>query len=583
MRRLVAALLLAAAGACSDPAPPPPPGPASVVEAVSAQDLRVTYDTLLTRTAVVRVRDAGGRPVPGVPVRWAAQQSSVDPAESLTDAIGEARTTWRLRGITAREIPARLEAAVLTTHGTRAVGFTAHVDPGAPVVATVVRFDTLPRRTGLVVEVGQRVRFTTFGRDAFGNGVSDTPAAWSVHDTTRARIEAATGVLTGVAQGVVRVVAAIPGVRPVADARALVVDPLRSREVAAGANWSAPRAAAGAARCWGARFTGPFAPADDVVPPTAVLPGTRLARLTGAGTAACAMEEGAATVWCWRGRETGVGAPTPPVPQRALVGAGDAAAVTALAVGDRSICAADAAGAVRCAPYAVRPTAGGGELDVGAAAPVATLGPVTALAASDSLTCGAVGDGVWCWTTSAAVTRTALARCAVGLAASRLDVSPSRVWAGDAAGAVRCAPRVPAGFAVWVAAPLTAPLRTLAVGAYVLCGVTPDARLRCSGTNAAGLMQRRDFEPVPVEIDAPSPDGSGWSAVAVSDELMPPDQPGLAPHAPHACAVTGAGRTYCWGANVRAQLGVPNEFPCGSRPSVPCSPTPLPVPSASRD
>lgn len=66
--------------------------------------------------------------------------------------------------------------------------------------------------------------------------------------------------------------------------------------------------------------------------------------------------------------------------------------------------------------------------------------------------------------------------------------------------------------------------------------------------------------------------------MAVTDYARPTGaQPRLSTG--HACAVTGAGRTYCWGANNPAQLGVPNEHGRGTQPSVPCGPTPLPVPS----
>ncbi|GLC26517.1 Ig-like domain-containing protein [Roseisolibacter agri] len=572
-RRLLRALLLASSVGCgSDPVVETPGAPVAL-EPVSAQDFTFQAGPVATAELAVRVRDDAGRPVPGVTVTWEPAQR-VDPIVTSTDARGEARTTWRIGTQATGVVPVEAVATLTTAAGTRTVGFRARVNPGPVVLATVLRADTLPRRTGLVIEVGQRVRFTTFGRDSLGNAVQDAPATWSTSNPARATIEATTGILTGVAQGAVRVLGAIPTASPVPNATALIVDALRSREVAAGANWSCALDAAGAASCWGARFTGAFAPADSVVAPRAVLPGVRLSALTGAGAAVCALDGGADVAWCWRGRETGVAAPVPLDPQRAIAGGG----LRALAVGDRQVCAADAVGAVRCAAFVVRTATEGGDLDVRAPAAIVLPGAARRLAASDSLTCAALDEGVHCWPTSAALMFGAAARVEGSGPATLLDLSPTRLCTGDAEGRVRCAPRVGTGFGAWADA-LPAPVRQLAVGAYVTCGIAGDGRLLCAGTNAAGLLQRRDFDPPTTQLDAPSPDGTGWSAVAVSDELMPPDQVGLVPFAPHACAITGAGRTYCWGANVRAQLGVPNEFPCGNRPSVPCSPTPLPVPS----
>lgn len=573
MRRRLAALLLAATASCSDPAPAPP-GPAATLEPVSAQDLRFAAGPEAVATLAVRVRDARGRPVPGVTVRWSSESVGLEPSETLTDAMGEARATWRLGEQVTGALPRRAEAIVTTAAGPRVIGFSARIDAGPVVIATVLRADTLPRRTGLVLEVGQRARFTTFGRDAFGNAVQDAQAAWSTADPSRATVEATTGVVTGVAQGAVRVLAAIPTASPVANATILVVDRLRAREVAVGESWSCALEPAATIACWGARFSGAFAPSDSVIAPPRVAPTLRFDVLAGGAAFACGLDVGGGAAWCWSARDTGVVPPTPAVPVRALAGGN---ALVSLAVGDAHVCASTAAGAVRCAT--LRPDVARDTLVAGAAREVALPARALHVTASDSIGCAATGAAALCWTVAADGVGTPTPLAGAG-SPVRVEASPTRLCVLDVGGTARCAARSAAGIGEWTS-PWTEPTARIAVGTAITCGITRDARLLCVaiGAGGGGLLQRRDFDPPVDRLDAISPDGSGWRAVAVSDAQYIVAA-GSAQATPHACGVTGAGRTYCWGANTRGQLGVPNAETCGTRPSIPCAPTPLPVPSA---
>ena len=105
------------------PPPPPPttPGPAVKLEMVSGNGQSAKAGTELEIPLVVRVVDAGGRPVPAVLVTWTASDGgSPRPLPTtLTDAQGLASVRWRLGN------PERTQTMRAAVIGLPSVTFTA--------------------------------------------------------------------------------------------------------------------------------------------------------------------------------------------------------------------------------------------------------------------------------------------------------------------------------------------------------------------------------------------------------------------------------------------------------------------------
>ncbi|HEX8904986.1 MAG TPA: Ig-like domain-containing protein [Longimicrobiaceae bacterium] len=91
--RYLPLLLLAVLPACStDPEPPTP----ARVDVVSGADQDGAFNQALAQPLVVRVVDSKGRAVPSTTVLWTASGGTLSPPSSLTDASGQASTTWTL-------------------------------------------------------------------------------------------------------------------------------------------------------------------------------------------------------------------------------------------------------------------------------------------------------------------------------------------------------------------------------------------------------------------------------------------------------------------------------------------------------
>jgi hypothetical protein len=174
----VAVLLL---GACSERADLDPTRPgggaAASVEAVSGQGQAAVVGTELAEPVVVRVRDAQGRAVAGVPVSFVVVSGggSVFLGQALTDAEGIARERWTLGASTAE--PQRLEARALDGAGSPLVEtFTAAPRPDAPARVEAASAEARAGVAGRVLGSPLEVRVT----DRYGNPVAGVEVRWTV-------------------------------------------------------------------------------------------------------------------------------------------------------------------------------------------------------------------------------------------------------------------------------------------------------------------------------------------------------------------------------------------------------------------
>ncbi|MFO7894267.1 MAG: Ig-like domain-containing protein [Longimicrobiales bacterium] len=162
--------------------------PAAVVAAAAGDEQTAAVGETLPQPLTVRVVDAEGLPVTGLPVAWSVSAGSVDPDTSLTDGDGLASTRWTLETVpgldTLTATVAGLPPAVMTA---RAV-----VGPVARIVLDPAA-DTLDF-------LGDSVRIAATAVDAYGNPVPDVTVAWSSADPAIATVSDA-GMVTAVAIG----------------------------------------------------------------------------------------------------------------------------------------------------------------------------------------------------------------------------------------------------------------------------------------------------------------------------------------------------------------------------------------------
>ncbi|HEY0930478.1 MAG TPA: hypothetical protein VGE27_11215 [Gemmatimonas sp.] len=157
-----------AISACKDDSPPPP---AAIAAVTSTALTGVVGESVGTVT--VKVTDAGGGVVSGVPVTFAVTDGggSVAPSADTTDNAGLASTTWRLGNtVTAQRVTATAQGV------TGNVNFTATASAGAPATIAVQAGDNQTAVAGAAVATAPSVVL----RDRFNNPVPGVSVFFTV-------------------------------------------------------------------------------------------------------------------------------------------------------------------------------------------------------------------------------------------------------------------------------------------------------------------------------------------------------------------------------------------------------------------
>jgi adhesin/invasin len=157
-----------AISACKDDSPPPP----SAVVAITSTALAGTVGESVG-TLTVKVTDAGGGVVSGVPVVFAVAEGggTVAPAADTTDNSGLASTTWRLgQQVVAQRVTATAQGV------TGNVSFVATASAGAPATIAVQAGDNQTAVAGAAVATAPSVVL----RDRFNNPVPGVSVFFTV-------------------------------------------------------------------------------------------------------------------------------------------------------------------------------------------------------------------------------------------------------------------------------------------------------------------------------------------------------------------------------------------------------------------
>ncbi|MDB4948047.1 MAG: hypothetical protein JWM27_696 [Gemmatimonadetes bacterium] len=172
-KRSVSVLLLvsAALASCDSPSGPSPAGEAGAITVLAGDQQSGTVGADLGTSLSVKVTDAGGKPVKGVPVVFqvTAGGGALSAGSLPTDAAGVAQTRWTL-GTVARDTQ-RVEARVndpTTGAALATVRFRAVAQPDTPAALTKVAGDAQTGSVGAALVDSLAVRLT----DRFGNAVA---------------------------------------------------------------------------------------------------------------------------------------------------------------------------------------------------------------------------------------------------------------------------------------------------------------------------------------------------------------------------------------------------------------------------
>jgi hypothetical protein len=149
------------------------PVPASLT-VVSGEGQRAGVGKRLGEPVAVQVVSRGGRPIAGVPVRFAVGDGgSVEPAVDTSDAQGVARATWTLGAL-----PGRQRLSPVVDGITAAPLVVAEADPMPANTRVTLASEGAAGMVGSLIGEPVVIRVT----DSAGTAMADLPVAWTVGD-----------------------------------------------------------------------------------------------------------------------------------------------------------------------------------------------------------------------------------------------------------------------------------------------------------------------------------------------------------------------------------------------------------------
>jgi alpha-tubulin suppressor-like RCC1 family protein len=554
---LLAPLLLAAAllSACGEPTASKPA--ASQMTIVGGDGQMDTIDAVLRYALAVEVTDVTGKPVQGAKVTWSAGGAGTITPGGRTDERGIATAVWKL-GHAQGEV-----MATATTDGVMlGAMFQATIRSGAPASGTISFTPDTMVTYGAAQPI--RVRFL----DRTGNPASDYPVDWgSATPAVPWEYQPHTD-WNGEANATWRPAQAGLNTATITSGSASLTASVRVQGYAAAALGTAHTCAlttVGRVYCWGQGNGGELGDGTSTrrgkLLPVA---GEHVFVQIAAGESTTCGLEATGTMYCWGADGYGqAGTGTVAASHPAPVVAAGGMAFRGIAVGGRTACGLNAAGAAYCWGDNTEGQLGDGTVQA-RTSPVAVAGGLAfrTLSASPVATCGiTTADALYCWGSSmvfgvdsagVAVRVRQPVPVAAGMRFREVSVGSRAVCAATAAtaaGEAYCWGRN--GVTGWagLGAPayVTAPTRTLGAslvrsvseGGVAGCAVTTDNTGYCWGTNVTGVVgngsNANALTPTPVS------GLTGWARIAVGNG--------------HACGITLVGTLYCWGEGNSGQLG----------------------------
>ena len=504
MRRLLAlplALLLAACGGDDDD------GPTEVDDAVAsihveASTLSMAVGDTIGLTA--QALTAAGLIVPSEPV-WTTSPSGV-----LSFVDQDARgNTVAVVGDTPGSATVRASFAGLEDHLTITVT--------RPAVARVEILNLPPQSTIVVGQAWPLTARTWSASDALLEG---RRVDWTSDDTTVARIDLSTGVMTGASAGTARITATSEGVATVATITVNLPPALRAlKQVTAGSQHTCAIDSVGAAWCWGDNDRGQLGDGtrDDRLLATRVTGGHTFVAI-GAGVQHTCGVTAAGAVLCWGDNtfaQAGAGGSNFRVEPAAIIGL--PAAARMVTGGAWHTCALLVTNAAWCWGYNGHGEVGDSTITATAKLPTAVKGghAFNGISAGATHTCATTNAAVWCWGAN------------------------EQGMLGDSTITNRPVPVMVRG-ASWQ-------FPQVAAGEVHNCAFGTDMIARCWGTNAANVH----------ELGVPffAPGYRTWADTIQHASAVRLVRIGSGPAARHSCGIGTGGQAWCWGRNGDGQLG----------------------------